>query len=185
MKVLFVGAHTDEEVCFAGAIQHYSGGCFYVAFSTCGHPDLNKEFRASCDILDVNAVSSTLTVRNFDRQSIADFLYEQQTSFDCLFTHSSNDPHPDHRIVGEESLRVWKKNLITYLAPWNGCHDENYFIELSQAQLDKKIQALSCYKSQAHRKYMDPEFIRSWARYTGIKAGVRYAEGFQIQRYIA
>jgi LmbE family N-acetylglucosaminyl deacetylase len=184
MKVLFVGAHTDEEICFAGAIQHYIGNCFYVAFSNCGLPELSKEFRASCDILDVNSVVSTLTVRNFDRQSIADFLYDQQKDFDCLFTHSANDVHPDHRIVGEESLRVWKKSLITYLAPWNGGEESNYFIELTGDQLEKKINALWCYRSQSHRPYMSSDFIRAQAVYNGIKCGKLYAEAFKVERLL-
>lgn len=184
MKYLFVGSHCDEEICFAGAIQKFNNNCFYVAFSTCGHPNLKKEFDQSCDILDVNSVASTLTVRSFDRQSIADFLYKEQESFDCLVTHSVKDVHPDHRIVAEESIRVWKKSLITYLAPWNGQHEENYFIGLSAQQLSKKIEALSCYKSQVHRKYMDADFITSQAIYNGIKCGKRYAEAFRIEKLI-
>jgi LmbE family N-acetylglucosaminyl deacetylase len=183
MKVLFVGAHTDEEICFAGTMQKYENK-FYVAFSTCGHPDLKKEFDASCDILDVCSVASTLTVRNFDGQAIADFLYEQQSKFDCLFTHSIHDIHPDHKIVAEQSLRVWKKSLITFIAPWNGAESPNYFIELTEAQLHNKIEALKCYKSQAHRPYMNEEFIRSWAIVNGIRAGVKYAESFKIERLI-
>jgi len=183
MKALFIGAHTDEEVCFAGTIQTYAAK-FYVAFSTCGHTDLKKEFDAACDVLDVNSVASTLIVRSFNRQAIADFLYEQQLKFDCLFTHSVNDIHPDHKIVAEESIRVWKKSLFTYIGPWNGAEQSNYFVELSEAQLEKKIQALKCYKSQAHRPYMSEEFIRSQARYNGVRCGKLYAESFKIERLI-
>jgi N-acetylglucosamine malate deacetylase 1 len=183
MKVLFVGAHTDEEICFAGAIQHYSNR-FYVAFSTCGLPELSNEFRESCDILDINSVASTLTVRKFDRQAIADFLYDHQKKFDCLFTHSIDDVHPDHKIVAEESIRVWRKRLITYLAPWNGNEDPNYFIEITEQQLEKKILALKSYRSQSHRHYMNEDFIRSWARYNGGKIGKLYAEGFKLVRGI-
>lgn len=184
MKVLFVGAHTDEELCFGGAIQHFNNGCFYVAFSSCGLPELEKEFRQSCDILDVNSVVYNLAVRKFNGQAVANFLYDQQKHFDCLFTHSVKDVHPDHRIVAEESLRVWKKSVITYMGAWNGNLDYNYFIELTDQQLEKKIQALACYKSQAHRPYMDPEFIRAQARYNGIKCGKLYAEAFKVERLI-
>lgn len=184
MKYLFIGAHTDEEICFAGAIQKYNDNCFYVAFSICGLPELKKEFNKSCGLLDVCSVASTLTVRAFDRQAIADFLYEQQKDFDCLFTHSISDIHPDHRIVAEESKRVWKKSLFTYLAPWNGNDNPNYYIEISEEHLEKKIKALSCYKSQSHRAYMSPDFIRSQAIYNGIKCGKRYAEAFRIEKLI-
>lgn len=184
MNVLFIGAHTDEELCFAGTIQKHNNNCFYVAFSICGSQELKKEFDKSCAILDVVSVASTQLFRSFDRQQIADFLHEQQKDFDLLFTHSVNDVHPDHRIVAEESLRVWKKGLLTYLAPWNGHENSDYFVELSEEQLNRKIQALSCYKSQSQRKYMDPDFIRSWAIYNGIRCGKRFAEGFRVQRLI-
>jgi hypothetical protein len=105
MKALFVGAHTDEEICFAGSMQHYNNK-FYVAFSTCGHPDLKKEFDASCDLLDVCSVASTLTVRSFDRQAIADFLYDQQKGFDCIFTHSVNSGRGINESLEEKYIHL-------------------------------------------------------------------------------
>jgi LmbE family N-acetylglucosaminyl deacetylase len=82
-------------------------------------------------------------------------------------------------------MRVWKKSIFTYLAPWNGNENPNYFVEITQQQLERKIEALACYRSQAHRPYMNADFIRAQARYNGIKCGKLYAEAFKIERLIA
>jgi LmbE family N-acetylglucosaminyl deacetylase len=70
------------------------------------------------------------------------------------------------------------------MCPFNGELLPNYFVEISEQHLEKKIQALACYKSQSHRAYMDPEFIRSQAIYNGIKCGKKYAEAFRIEKMI-
>tara|TARA_B100001758_G_C17754678_1_gene277061 strand:+ start:155 stop:322 length:168 start_codon:yes stop_codon:yes gene_type:complete len=49
---------------------------------------------------------------------------------------------------------------------------------------DKKIKALSKYKSQSHRDYMKESFIKSWAHTQGIQIGAQYAETFEVMRWI-
>lgn len=184
MKVLFIGAHTDEELCFAGTMQKYES--HYVAFSHCGNPELEKECEQSLDILGVSKrLIQNVTVREFHlSMQVPIFLNSFRHEYDTVFTHSIRDPHPDHRFVARQSLRFFKGNLFTYIGPWNNSENANYFVELSEEQLNRKIQALSCYKSQSQRKYMDPDFIRSWAIYNGIRCGKRFAEGFRVQRLI-
>lgn len=115
---------------------------------------------------------------------IADYLYHRRNDYDFVFTHSIDDRHPHHRLAAEETKRVINTNLFTYLAPWNGSHEENHFVELSESQLETKIKALECYKSQAHRAYMHPDFIRAQARYNGIRCGKLYSEGFKVVRLV-
>lgn len=178
-KYLFLGGHTDEELCFAGTILKLiekKHEIDYWAFHP-GFTDL-KEFFLSMEILGCNGdVLNQDTLRN-----AGDFLYRIREKYDIVFTHSVIDRHPMHKMVGEESLRIFNQSLITYIGPWNGNEAPNYFVEISEEHLQKKIQALACYKSQAHRPYMNPDFIRSWAVYNGIKAGCKYAESFRIIR---
>lgn len=125
-----------------------------------------------------------LEAQYYDSQRVADLLHALRVRYDFVFTHSTDDRHSHHKMTGEASLRVFNCNIATYIAPWNGAERPNYFIELTEEQLEKKIAALACYKSQAHRSYMDADFIRSWARYTGIKCGKKFAEGFKVERLI-
>lgn len=180
MKVLFIGGHTDEELCFAGAILRLTS-LYEIDYWAC-HPGFteHKEFFESTSILGCNGdILNQSTLQN-----LSDFFYRIRNLYDTVFTHSINDRHPLHRMVGEESLRVFNQSLLTYIGPWNGSEDANYFVELTEQQLEKKIQAMACYKSQAHRPYMCPDFIRSWARYNGIKCGKLYAEGFKVVRLV-
>lgn len=185
-EYLFIGAHVDEEICFAGTmIKLLEEGhtVSHVAFDI--GTSNEEEFKASSKIIGSDSFMWPLHRKSQHRaQSIADDLHTYRNAFKFVFTHSINDRHSLHRMVAEETKRVINGNLFTYLAPWNGNEDPNYFVELSEKHLEKKIEALKCYKSQAHRSYMSDEFIRAQAVYNGIKCGKRYAEAFRIERYI-
>lgn len=188
MKYLFIGAHTDEEICFAGTMAKLAEEGHHVQFlpmSWCGVEDLKDECLASSKILGIHLWVNNFIVREFhkDANLVADYFYGLK-EYDFIFTHSKNDIHPDHRTIGEESKRIFSQNLITYIGPWNGNENPNYFVEISGAQLEKKLHALACYKSQTHRPYMNPDFIRAQAIYNGVKCGKRYAEAFRIERLI-
>jgi N-acetylglucosamine malate deacetylase 1 len=190
VKYLFIGSHADDvELSCGGTVAKLSEEGHNVtmcAMSCCGRPDLIDECSSSSKILGVHLLLNNFRVRRFseERQKIADYFYSMRDDYDTVFTHSSEDRHPDHRTIGEESLRVFTGNLFTYIAPWNGEENANYFVELSPGQLQKKLEAIQCYKSQTHRKYMNPDFIRSWAIYNGIKAGYEYAEAFRLVKGI-
>lgn len=177
MKALFIGGHVDEELCFAGTLRTYKKPHYIVVSNGTSNHD---EFSASCNMLGCSfEVSQTA-----DPQRLADFFYSIRNNYDIVFTHSVNDRHPIHKMVAEASLRIFNQSLITYIGPWNGEEQANYFVELDRGDLEDKIQILSSYQSQAHRTYMQPDFIRSWARYNGIKCGKLYAEGFKVVRLV-
>lgn len=187
MKALFIGGHTDEELCFAGTIINFTEDghdceCWVTETGTANYDEFlasNAKMGSYFNYLYLDSM------KEYSRpQLLADELYKVKDKYDIVFTHSITDRHPLHRTVAEESLRIFNGNLLTYIGPWNGDEVSNYFVELSSEQIEKKIQALSCYKSQAHRPYMNPDFIRSWARYNGMKCGKTYAEGFRVQKLI-
>jgi LmbE family N-acetylglucosaminyl deacetylase len=55
---------------------------------------------------------------------------------------------------------------------------------LDEKNVQSKVDALNEYKSQAHRTYANEEFIRSLARTRGVQIGSRYAETFDLVRWI-
>lgn len=187
-KYLFIASHTDDEISFAGMMYKLvqeKHDVNFLVLSYCYDDNLKGECLSASKKLGVVPVFQNYEVRMFRKKanSIAN-LFSFTQEMDFVVTHSPICKHPDHRTVGKEALRVFKCSLLTFLQPWNGNEDSNYFVELSEQQLEKKIEALACYKSQAHRHYMDPDFIRSWARYTGGKIGKKYAEGFRVERLI-
>jgi len=53
-----------------------------------------------------------------------------------------------------------------------------------QEELNKKLKALDCYDSQKGRNYVSEEFIRGLAITRGVQIGARYAEVFEVVRWI-
>ena len=51
--------------------------------------------------------------------------------------------------------------------------------------MEKKVAALGKYASQQHRRYADPEYIRTLARMHGVNVNQKYAEVFQVYRVVA
>ena len=87
-------------------------------------------------------------------------------------------------MIYAEGLRAFKNcNVLGYELPWNNFQFQpNYFERLQQLHLQNKITALKEYKSQAGRKYMNEEFIRSLAVVRGMQCNSDYAEAFEIYR---
>ncbi len=124
------------------------------------------------------------------RQEILDEIYSQAKKLqpDLIFTTSMNDTHQDHKTVAEETFRALKHaNIIAYGFPWNTIFSKiNLYSMISREHLEKKIQAIQCYKSQMKgRVYFDPEYIKSLAITQGTDVKEKYAESFEIIRWIS
>ena len=69
--------------------------------------------------------------------------------------------------------------------PWNNfSFSTSSFVHLDETYIQIKVNALQAYQSQAHRPYSDEDFIRSVARTRGVQIGARYAEAFEMVRWI-
>jgi hypothetical protein len=55
---------------------------------------------------------------------------------------------------------------------------------LEEEHIQIKVNALKAYQSQAHRSYSDEDFIRSLGRTRGVQIGIKYAEAFELVRWI-
>jgi len=74
---------------------------------------------------------------------------------------------------------------LGYEIPWNNItfHTQS-FIKLEERHIIKKIEALKAYKSQQGRFYANEEFIRSLAITRGTQISVKYAEAFEVIRWV-
>ena len=99
---------------------------------------------------------------------------------------ATHDLHQDHTTVAYEGLRAFKKtSILAYEMPWNNLNFATQaFITFSEAALNKKLKALDCYDSQKGRNYVSEEFIRSLAITRGVQIGTKYAEVFEVLRWI-
>lgn len=115
---------------------------------------------------------------------------------DTLFTHSEYDTNNDHRIVNRSTLMAARPlptssvlSIFSYevlsSSEWNfggGFFEPNYFIELSEKNIQDKISALNFYKSEI-KPYPFPrskEGIKINCQNRGMQVGVIYAEAFKL-----
>ncbi len=204
-RILVLSPHTDDaELGCGGSINKFienDSEIYYVALSTCEKsvppeypPDiLKKEVKNAIDILGIpekNLILCDFAVRDFPelRQKILDRLIEIRDDIkpDIIFTPSSFDTHQDHQTVREETLRAFKEcTILGYEQPWNNITFNTLaFIPLNDEHIERKIDALKCYETQKYRKYLNPEFIRGLAQTRGTQINEKYAEAFEVIRWV-
>ncbi len=204
-KILVLSPHTDDgELGCGGSIDKFikeGNEVYYVAFSTAdesvptGYPKdvLEKEVKAATKILGIppsNLIVYKFQVRklNYVRQEILDELIKikKKINPDMVFLPSTNDLHQDHYTVREEGLRAFKQiTVFGYELCWNNItFHTQAFIKLNKKNVDKKIRALRAYKSQSHRAYTKQEFVSGLANVRGTQIGAKYAETFEVLRWV-
>jgi LmbE family N-acetylglucosaminyl deacetylase len=203
--ILILAPHTDDaELGCGGTISRLieDGNTVYcAAFSACKHsviegfPEdvLETEVKQASSTLGINPDNLFLyeyAVRtfNFHRQEILDDILNLRNKIkpDVVFVPSVNDIHQDHYTIAQEAVRAFKfSTLLCYELPWNNFEFKTtLFYSLEQKHVDAKMRALACYKSQAHRPYMKPDFIQSLAKVRGVQVGLPLAEVFEVVRMI-
>lgn len=122
------------------------------------------------------------------RQQILQEMIELRKLFnpDLVFIPSLHDIHQDHQVIANEGLRAFKKvSILGYEMPWNNIiFETRCFITLQKHHVQKKIDALHCYKTQQHRTYLNDEFIWGLAKTRGTQFENEYAEAFEVIRWI-
>ena len=135
------------------------------------------------DILDFR-------VRYFprDRQQILETFVQLNREYrpDLVILPTSYDTHQDHATVYQEGFRAFKHSTVLgYELPQNiTSFNNSAFVELTVAHVEKKIEGLAHYQSQAFRSYSAGEFIRGLAKVRGVQCNAEYAEAYEVVRLI-
>lgn len=205
-KALVLAPHTDDGEFGCGAtlakLVEEGVEVYYVAFSSCeqsvpeGFPSdvLVKEVKratAKLGIKPENVKVLEYEVRkfNYSRQDILEDLivFRRDIDPDLIFIPSTNDIHQDHSVIAVEALRAFKnRKILSYELPWNNFEfSMDCFIVVEERHLNKKIESIKEYESQAGiRPYASEEFLRSLSMVRGIQIGKKYAEVFEVKRLI-
>lgn len=203
--ILVLAPHTDDgEFGCGGTIARYARNgsrVVYAAFSAAEQsvlPHLPRDIlrtevrqaTAVLGVADEDCLVFDFEVRRFPelRQQILDRMIElsRQYSPDLVFLPSVNDTHQDHQTIAQEGFRAFKRTtMLGYEVPWNNLDFRtSCFVDLGEENLDTKIRAIGMYESQRHRGYASAEFIRSLAISRGVQIGKRYAEAFEVVRWV-
>jgi len=204
-NILILAPHTDDgEFGCGGSIAKLikeNINVYYAAFSLAeesvpeGYPKniLETEVKAATKVLGIppsNLLIYRYKVRHFayHRQEILEDLVQLNKTInpDLVFMPCLQDLHQDHSTIAIEGLRSFKKSsILAYEIPWNNLNfSTQCFIKLEEHDLEIKIKALDKYNSQKNRNYASEEFIRSLARTRGTQIGSKYAEVFEVLRWI-
>ena len=204
-KILVLAPHTDDgEFGCGGSVARFVNegkDVYYVAFSTAKEsvPEpwpkdiLKTEVQEATKRLKIplgNVLIYDFKVRelSYHRQEILEEMVKLKKDInpDLVFLPSSNDVHQDHWTIYIEGIRAFKNTTILgYEIPWNNIEFQaESFIILSEEDIKTKLYALDAYNSQKKRNYASEEFIRSLARTRGVQIGSRYAEAFEVIRWV-
>lgn len=196
MKALVISCHTDDIELGAGGMVSQLDNVFgYIPTLAHVYDNLantRQECSKSWELLGikmVNGVSIDHHARSLDRQRLLDDLIKLRNEIkpDLVITHGEADKHQSHQIVYNESIRAFKGcSILGYSHPWNCIQGtkNNWFYPLSKIQVDKKLSALACYKSQCKKAYFDPEYHVTKLQNNGLEINKEYAETFELIRWI-
>jgi N-acetylglucosamine malate deacetylase 1 len=204
-KILVLAPHTDDgelgcggaiaKFCAAGKEVHYAAFCLCSRSLPTGLPADTLEHECKKATASLGIPPSNLILFNYEvrelpakRQEILEELLKLNASIkpDLVLLPAASDIHQDHQTIHQEGMRAFKNvTFAGYELPWNNySFRTNFFVKLSQAELDKKIASLKAYKSQSHRNYMQEDFTRSLAKVRGVQCNAEYAEAFEIYKWI-
>ena len=199
-RVLFLGAHPDDIELGCGALLHNLINQTEVLCVTLSdnqkNPDLQKvknEHYASMAVLGIlkeKIILGPFATRVFpdSRQEILEFFIKLRKDFkpDLIFTHSKQDVHQDHNIMTDEALRAFRGITVLGFDVVRSSYGffPHFLVEVTEEDVNKKIEALSKYETYRDRYYFNSELTRSLMVRHGALAERPFAEGFDILRIV-
>lgn len=199
-RVCFIGAHPDDIELGCGAliahIAEQTDVRCYTLSDNQKNPlltNLISEHYASMETLGVpkdHVVVGQFETRRFpqQRQEILEYMIDINRNFhpDIVFVHTKSDVHQDHGTITQESLRAFRGITVLGFDVIRSSYGffPSFLVEVNEADVKKKTDALACYKTYESKYYFNPEITRATLIRNGALAERPYAEGFDILRVI-
>ena len=199
-RVLFLGAHPDDIELGCGALLNHIVKQTEVLCVTLSdnqsNPDLRKvkdEHYQSMWVLGVpkeKIILGPFTTRVFpnSRQDILEYFLKLRKDFDpdLIFVHSKQDVHQDHNTMTDEALRAFRGITVLGFDVVRSSYGffPHFLVEVTEGDVNKKIEALSQYETYRDRYYFNSELTRSIMVRHGALAERPFAEGFDILRIV-
>ncbi len=194
-RVLVLSPHTDDAELGAGGtiakLTTKNITVHMIAFSWCDEEANKKAVKNAVNVLSIERLELLHFKRRIfpkQRQEILQVLYDynQEHKPDLVLTPTTTDLHQDHSTVTQEAMRAFKSSTILgYEMPWNNIQiTTNSFIPLEEKHVKQKINALKKYDTQLDKYYFDEEYFRSILRMRGTQIQTKYAEAFEVIKYV-
>jgi len=200
MRALFLGCHCDDlELGCGGTINKYSKewNITCVTFSTKGLcneklidvKNFSEKSLAHLGVKDIRHENFTTNYFYLERQNIWEKLRDLDKEIipDIVFT-IEHDNQQDHETLFKEVLRNFRKSsIVSYKASVRNSpqHTFNYYEKLSEENVKSKKECLKFYPEEYQNYiYFDQENIESILRCGGIYIEKKFAESFNIVKWI-
>jgi N-acetylglucosamine malate deacetylase 1 len=199
-RVLFLGAHPDDIELGCGALIHHIAPMSDVLCVTLSDNQKNpllknvveEHYKAmkALRIPKEKVALGQFTTRIFHdaRQEILEYFLKLRKDFDpeIIFVHSKQDVHQDHNTMTDESLRAFRGITLLGFDVVRSSYGffPNFLVEVSEDDVNAKIEALSQYETYRDKYYFNNELTRSIMVRHGALAEVPFAEGFDILRIV-
>lgn len=199
-KVCFIGAHPDDIEIGCGAliahiVKQTEIRCYTLSDNQ-KNPLLKnvvKEHYRSMEVLGVpkeNVIVGQFETRRFpqSRQEILEYLIDLNRDFkpEIVFVHTKADVHQDHATITQEALRAFRGTTVLGFDVIRSSYGffPNFLVEVTEADVEKKIAALAEYHTYDSKYYFESEVTRATLIRHGALAERKFAEGFDILRII-
>ncbi len=200
MNILVVGAHPDDyELGMGGTIKKYftEGHNIISIIMSNGEAIGNtnervKEAKKSAKFLGIN----TIYFLNFKDTKISSGIESikkieqiiKKHKIDRIYTHSLRDTHQDHRNTCLAVLSAGRnvEQILFFESPSSDLDFRpTFFIDIS-SYLKEKINSLKIYKSllKLKKRYLEIKAIIDSASFRGYQSNLKYAECFEVFRFI-
>jgi LmbE family N-acetylglucosaminyl deacetylase len=191
-RVLFIGAHPDDIELGCGALISNILDKTEVICVTLSDNQKNpalknlvEEHRRSMSVLGVppeRDILEAFETRRFPqlRQEILEY------QPDIVFTHTRQDIHQDHVQTTEEVLRAFRGRTVLGFDALRSSYGffPHFLAEVSEQDVEKKVQALAEYRTYQDKYYVDASVLRATMIRHGALADMSFAEGFDILRIV-
>jgi LmbE family N-acetylglucosaminyl deacetylase len=208
MKILAIGAHFDDvELGCGGALAAHAarGDEVYVFVATVSgftnqydqsvrsSEMARAEAEEAMKILGVKQMFcgdfKTLQVEFVDELNIQILRLVEQLGIEQVYAHWTGDIHHDHQAVARASLHSCRHvpRLLMYRSNWYHSTLDfrgNFYLDIT-AHWDAKELAIRAHKSEMDRtgaKWIN--FFRNEAENAGQRIGVRYAEVYEVVKWL-
>jgi LmbE family N-acetylglucosaminyl deacetylase len=199
-RVLFLGAHPDDiEIGCGALISNIVGKADLMCVTLSDNqknPELDHlvgEHQNSMRVLSVpenRVVLGQFETRRFPqaRQEILEYLIQINRTFkpEIVFVHTKADIHQDHGTLTEESLRAFRGTSVLGFDVIRSSYGffPNFLVEVSEKDVQTKIEALAQYTTYQNRYYFNADITRSTLIRNGAICERPFAEGFDILRIV-
>lgn len=199
-SLLFMGAHPDDIELGCGA---FISGMVGIADIHCmtfsdnqKNPDLSHLVGEHYDSMhELGLSDDQIELGQFETRRFPDFRQEilekmlalrRKIQPEIVFVHTAQDIHQDHQTVTQEATRAFRGTTVLGFDVLRSSYGffPHFLVEVTEAGVNKKIEALSKYTTYAERYYFSEEVLRSTAIRHGALAERPFAEGFDIIRIV-